>query len=76
MDEVWWWRCGGRSAGNDENYAIVVDNNNVANDDNDDQIYNEAHPPHLRLRAMRADLSRSRPREANSSAELKADRSR
>ena len=34
------------------------------------------YPPHLRLRAISADFSLSRPREANSSAELNADRSR
>lgn len=34
------------------------------------------HPPHLSPRAIRADLSRSKPRDISSSGEEKADRSR
>jgi hypothetical protein len=35
-----------------------------------------AYPPHFRPRAIRADFNLSRPREANSSQEEKAERSR
>jgi hypothetical protein len=38
--------------------------------------YNEAYPPHLSPRAMRADFRRSSPREASSSQEEKAERSK
>ena len=35
-----------------------------------------AYPPHLRPRAIRADLSRSKPRDMSSSVQENADRSR